>query len=334
MEDSNADIIYRFLQDDLSKEELVEFKNWRQASPENENQFRETKFLWEKAHLTTTFFEVSVDKEAALANVQSKLKDQKVTPIRRNYLKWAVAVFLLVVGGFALQTFNTQTEIINYATTENEHKEITLPDESKVWMNENSSLTYDANFDGKFRAIRMNGDVIFEVTPDKSRPFIVQSDELKVTVLGTKFNVFAPKKSSENKNLSLARVHVFHGKVKVTQKSDDKFPLILTKGMTAGLSPKNNKLIPIVDHSPNVHFWLTDVLIFKDKTLQQVILQIEEAYKINIDLTDEKLLNCSFTGKFENQNIDEVMEILAEVLKLDFTKQDSTNFKITGGLCN
>ncbi len=327
MEDSKTHLILRSFEKDLSKKELAELMAWRKVNSENEQQYQETKFLWEKAQMTKANAEVSVNKKAALEKVKAQINNSKVVPLSRRLMKWAAAILFLVGSGIAFQMFNGQAELVNISTAANEQREVVLPDLSKVWMNENSSLSYVPQFDGENRSVQMEGDVVFEVTPNPSKPFVVQSSDHEVTVLGTKFNVLAPKKKTDTN--SEFKVHVFHGKVKV--KSDDS-ALILTKGMTAGY--EQNKLSLIEDYFPNSHFKHTEILVFKNQSLQTVLDEIETAYEVNIDLAEESLMSCNFTGKFKSQNIDEVMDIIAEVLKLEFIKIDATNFKITGGSCN
>lgn len=326
-------IILRFLENELSENELKELKTWRLSDPENEKHFKETKFLWEKAHLTTTSIQLSVDKEAALAKVHSKITPPKVVPLRRNLVKWVAAMLIVTAGGTAYHSFFKQADIIQITTASNEQKEITLPDNSTVWMNENSELSYETNFIGKFRTVQMNGDVVFDVTPDKAKPFIVQSDQLKITVLGTKFNVYSPKTTKAMHIKDQARVHVLHGKVKVSSHEVDVKPVTLTKGMTAAYKGNEKELALEEKFSANSLFWQSQALAFKNQELREVIPAIADAYKINIEIADEKTSSCSFTGNFKKQSIEEVLEILKEVLKLDILKLNTTNYKIEGGLC-
>ncbi len=330
MAESRYEIIVRFLQNELSEQEVFKLDNWRKASPENEQQFLEVKFLWEKAHLTSTVNEISVDKKAALKTVHTKINEPKVVPMRRNLVQWAAAaaVLLLIGGGVGYNLFFSQAEVLHFATALNEQKEITLPDNSKVWINENSKLSYAANFDGETREIQLEGDATFEVTSDKFKPFIVHTNDIAVSVLGTKFNVYSPKKSTESE------VHVLHGKVKVASKENDERQIILTKGLTARFDRNKNQLALIEDFVPNRLFEDTRTLIFKNQKLELVFAEIETAYKVNIDLVNENMLQCPFTGKFENQNIAEVLEIMQTLFDFKISKQDSLNYKITQGSCN
>ncbi len=66
---------------------------------------------------------------------------------------------------------------------------LTLPDGSKVVLNSGSSLTYPLQFEDTLRLVKLEGEGYFEVSPDKSKPFKVQSGAQTLTVLGTHFNI-------------------------------------------------------------------------------------------------------------------------------------------------
>ncbi|WRQ32071.1 FecR family protein [Bacteroidales bacterium MB20-C3-3] len=68
---------------------------------------------------------------------------------------------------------------------------IILPDESVVWLNSKSSLSYSTNFKGSSRIVNLDGEGFFDIAKDSSRPFSVITDGAKVSVTGTQFNVKA-----------------------------------------------------------------------------------------------------------------------------------------------
>lgn len=69
--------------------------------------------------------------------------------------------------------------------------QVTLPDNTKIWLNAASSLTYPARFARNERRVILSGEAYFDVAPDKNRPFRVESRDQEVEVLGTEFNVSA-----------------------------------------------------------------------------------------------------------------------------------------------
>src|SRR6185437_8879402 len=69
--------------------------------------------------------------------------------------------------------------------------QLTLPDGSRVWLNNISSLRYPTSFRGKDRRVALTGEAYFEIAGDAGKPFIVQVKEASIEVLGTSFNVMA-----------------------------------------------------------------------------------------------------------------------------------------------
>lgn len=69
--------------------------------------------------------------------------------------------------------------------------DMTLADGSHVWLNAGSSVRYPIAFTGDERKVEITGEAYLEVTPNSSMPFTVSTGDVKVQVLGTKFNVNA-----------------------------------------------------------------------------------------------------------------------------------------------
>ena len=66
---------------------------------------------------------------------------------------------------------------------------IVLPDGTRVWLNAATQLKYPVAFHAKERRVYLKGEAYFEVAPDKNRPFYVETEEVKIRVLGTVFDV-------------------------------------------------------------------------------------------------------------------------------------------------
>ena len=74
---------------------------------------------------------------------------------------------------------------------------ITLVDGTNVWLNARTSLSYPVKFGKNNRQVVLDGEAYFDVTKDKSKPFIVQTDNYNVEVLGTQFDVNAYSETGE-----------------------------------------------------------------------------------------------------------------------------------------
>ena len=68
---------------------------------------------------------------------------------------------------------------------------IILSDQTEVWLNAGSRLIYPTVFRGGKRKVQLQGEAYFKVSKDKSNPFIVETSNSKIKVLGTSFNVKA-----------------------------------------------------------------------------------------------------------------------------------------------
>jgi transmembrane sensor len=134
----------------------------------------------------------------------------------------------------------------------------TLDDGSQVTLSANSEMqvTYDLHQ----RHVQLNrGEAIFEVIKDTDRPFVVETDTAKVTVLGTRFAV--------NRLSKLVRISVDHGRVQVESKQPH-ITLTLTNGQVAEVMKA---------HSPNlVNRNAADAFSFTEGKLVFVGADIDE----------------------------------------------------------
>lgn len=330
MQKDNYQIIIHFLDGKLSVKEKKALAKWRAAHPDNENQFQEIKFLWQKTKLANKIkTPLKIDVNAALANVHQQLpKTAKVIPLRKRLLQFsAVASVLLVMSLFVWMTFFQSVEIIQVATLANETKQITLPDQSTVWLNENSTLSYPKEFDASQREVTMNGDLVFEVTHNSLQPFMVTTNDLTVKVLGTKFNV-----QSSGTNSIPSIVHVLDGKVQVQKKKGPTNKVLLTKGMTALLD--QDQLTLTESFFSNQLFWFTNTLSFESVTLEKVIQDINQAYQIDIALTNATVRSCLFTGTFKAKTSAAIIESLQLIYGFDVKEINSTTPQLNNGTCN
>lgn len=84
----------------------------------------------------------------------------------------------------------SSNKINTLTTAKGETYTLTLPDKSTVWLNAASSLTYSASLNEHgMRKVKLQGEAYFEIFKDKAHPFIVETDEQEIEVLGTHFNV-------------------------------------------------------------------------------------------------------------------------------------------------
>ena len=137
----------------------------------------------------------------------------------RNTLK----LLLIVLIPFVIFSCSQET-----VSTSDSYDGVELPDNSIVYLNHNSSISYDKDF--KSRKVELTGEAYFKVTPGAT-PFIITTYLGEVSVLGTEFNVKLDDEELE--------VEVESGTVELTTSQGNNK---LTKGQKASYNKHKNKV--------------------------------------------------------------------------------------------
>jgi len=149
---------------------------------------------------------------------------------------------------------------------------LTLPDQSKVWLNAASSLTFNSGLvsDG-FRSVKLTGEAYFEVAKDSLHPFIVESGNQRIEVLGTHFNVNAYDDEK------VFRTTLLEGSVKVTENDQSKF---LKPGQQAANANGNVKLSK-VDTELAVA-WKSNNFTFDRLDIREIMRSLARWYNVEV----------------------------------------------------
>lgn len=175
----------------------------------------------------------------------------------------ASVVAALCIGWAGLHQYqvwqNTPTLQLAAHTTTAQLTTQTLDDGSRVTLNANSRI--EIKYYRNQRHIDLlQGEAVFEVQPDRDRPFVVETQRLKVTVLGTRFAV--------NKLKQLERVSVDHGKVQVLNKQDQQ-GLILQNNQVAEINQHGLQARPQVSAQDYFRF-ISGTLVFNQASLSEI----------------------------------------------------------------
>lgn len=183
---------------------------------------------------------------------------------------------------------------------------LVLSDGTEVHLNAGTVLKYPVKFlEGKNREVYLTGEAYFKVSKDKKHPFVVQSNDLNIRVLGTSFNVSS---YSENKNIFTVLVEGavrLYGKDETYSKEKSK---LLTPGREAKWN-KENRNIRIKKVNTSLYTsWIDGTLVIEKLKFHQIIKRLERHYNIKIINNNKELANQVFTATFRVENITEVLE--------------------------
>ena len=189
--------------------------------------------------------------------------------------------------------------------------QLTLPDQSKVWLNSASSIRFPTEFTASERVVELRGEAYFEISKNKQVPFIVRSiNSMEVKVLGTHFNVMAyENEKSINTTLIEGSVQI----ISSTQK------VVLKPGQAAILDKdKGNFAISPADLEQAIA-WKNGYFMFNNENIESIMRKVARWY--NADITyNGNLNNKDFVGTISrSKNISELLKMLELTGAVHFT---------------
>jgi ferric-dicitrate binding protein FerR (iron transport regulator) len=198
--------------------------------------------------------------------------------------------------------------------------DIILPDGTHIWLNSGSRLHYPTTFEDHSREVILSGEAFFDVVSDASRPFYVTMKDMKVKVLGTRFNLTSYPDDPTTQAILLAG-KITAGKNRLFTRSIDLVPgerIVYEKSTESFVKDK-------VD--VNVYSsWVDGYLIFRSQPVHDVIKKLERYYNQRI-VVEKGLENVTYSGKLD------LVESLESVLgNISFTS--SFTLKYEDGIFN
>lgn len=318
MSNLSEDIINKYLTGQCSEEELVEVNAWMKESEENARQL----FRMEEIYHLGKFNQYADRQQMARAEKQlykkldeEKRKQNKILRMHR-WMKYAamIAVILVIGGGsgyWLYQNGNNQHMMIAVAN-EGIVKEIILPDGTKVWLNNSATLKYPREFSEKARNVYLDGEAYFEVTKNWHKPFTVQSDAMRVRVLGTTFNFKC------DKNYRIAEVTLIEGEIEVKGNKEEG-QIILAPGQRAELNKNNGRLtVKQVDAKMDA-VWHDNLIPFQKADIFTISKALERFYDIKIILSPDMRADKTYSGVLKKKStIESVLKSLQNSISIDY----------------
>lgn len=275
------DILYKYFNRETSDEEEEQIADWLDISSGNQ-----ATFLKERNHYNMALL---LAKEEELVSRKRTIWLSK--PLK-EIAKVAAVVLVMLGIGFYYQwsTINKLERAMNVVSVPaGQRVNIVLPDGTHICMNAKSKLEYPSSFVGGNRKVKLSGEAYFNVTHDRKKPFIVETNGYDIEVLGTTFNV---ESYSGSNTFSTSLIE---GKVKVTDKKDISKHIILEPNQQAKLV--NNKLEVSKIEDFEVLRWREGLICFKNKPLKELTEQFEKYYEVRIIIENENLLKHELSGK-------------------------------------
>ncbi len=255
----------------------------------------------------------------------------------RVSLWWKVAasitllalVIWLVRDALRVPSPEGQLALREQRTANGERTLISLEDGTRIWLNVASRIQYPEHFAGSAtREVYLEGEAFFEVSGNKSKPFIVRTQAVQIRVLGTSFNVKSYDKEDE------IQTTLVEGKLTVESIDDQPKVVTLAPNQVATYHKESKKIVLNNQADAAAHAgWKDGRLIFDNRPLAEIVLALERWYDVKITVEDEQSLKCHYSAKVENLTLKEVLELFRVSDDIEYTIE-GREVIIKGSICD
>lgn len=292
----------RLVRGEVTEEEKKDIIDWIRKDPVRQKEYNRIKAQYVASEMLHNI------PNKNLENIYQEFKKKRSGHKNIFYVMSGLAAVLIFSFFYLNKEYVYQmsdigdSELVNVSTAAGDNKIITLSDGSIVTLNAESRLIFSKSFKGNTRTVKLKGEAFFDVKRDTGKPFIVETDNLKIKVLGTSFNVKSyPNDLKIETTLTSGKVEVIH---------DDKMHPVTLKPSQKAIYHKAEKKVRVEKVEPEiVSAWKYGKLIFNQTTLKNVIKDIERKYGVNITVESDSLLQYEFTGTFDNLTLNEALQL-------------------------
>jgi ferric-dicitrate binding protein FerR (iron transport regulator) len=241
------------------------------------------------------------------ASISSKRKSLFTYVAWRKTLRWAAVIILPIISALSVYFLMSPNHInsatlITVTAEKGEKATITLADGSRVWLNSESSLSYNETFSRKERNVHLTGEAYFEVAKDAQHPFTVKTKEMDIQALGTSFNVNAYE------NEQIYSSVLLEGKVKVTAYGQ---ACILEENERAIYNKKDQTLTTDWVYASDFVEWKNGNLYFQNSTFEEIANTLSRVFNVDIRFASDELRFIHFSGTLGSNSIRNTLDILS-----------------------
>ena len=290
-------------------QDLDQIRLWRARSARHEKAFRDAETLW----LDMGQAMLASGKPSPLPSEHRTSPNSRfgMPTARLRTLAFTTAILIFALLGFRLFHLGDYWQA-DYYTHVGEQKTIRLEDGSTVWLNTDTALQLDPN--PKRRSLRLlHGQALFQVAPDPNRPFDVAAGDAVIRALGTEFEVLAVDEQTT--------ITVAEHAVAVTIPTGNSAPsrVILQEGEKLSIE-EGQSAAPTRINLRQQLAWRRGKLIFKQRSLAEVVAEIERYRHGKILIAGSRLRTLEVTGVFPLDDTLSLMEVIQQSLQIHATR--------------
>ena len=287
--------IVNYLSGEASHSEIQSLKEWINASEDNRKYFE----AMEAVYYAVPETEHSFDANNGWLSVQGSFgKEEKKVVRLTNWKMWSAAAVVLTLGLWLWFSYRATPEM-RWATT-NQMLQQQLPNGVDLFLRENAQLSYME--DEQKVAVELKGEAYFDVKSKGDKDFFVTTDAVVIKDIGTAFRV----RNVESEDSIYFNVD--DGVIVCYANQNDS--LRLSKGQ-CGYYCRSEKSFGLRTPQRNETAYATKVLEYDNATLERVMLDVQNVYKVAVVFQDPNMAQCTISVHFDQQSIEEIMDVVA-----------------------
>ncbi|MEE9465183.1 MAG: FecR domain-containing protein [Candidatus Neomarinimicrobiota bacterium] len=334
MKNSDLDdqLIASYLSDECTEEELGKIEEWLQKAPENRDYLRRYQEIWSthkrpgKNWNTERLWSKIEERIQTTPNVLPVWLPVVIFKGQYRMLKIAASVLLVALLSYlsymaaAGQLFENEV-YVELTVPRGTQNKLTMMDGTMVTLDAGSTLSYPDEFSGGKREVTLKGEGYFEVASDTTNPFVVNTGDAVIQVLGTKFVV-------RNWPLDTSiQVAVREGKVGLRSSEDRLQDAVVISGGQVAAMLENGAIQPPESVEIDRYMgWLNRDIRFDDATLEEIIFHLERWYDVDFELADTTIGSERLTLHTEKKSVESIIEMIAVLTDLSYKRSGKTIF--------
>lgn len=315
------ELIVRYLSGEIDKPSFERLKQWADESNEYRQYLRmslETGFsagaAGDPAHFSSA---------RGYAVFRQRVADYKQemnacrTHLPWKTIGWVAAVVLAVLlplAGFwqGQRMINSRFASVKMETAMGSRTQLYLPDGTLVWLNAGSCLTYPQDFGINNRRVSLQGEAYFDVKRNETLPFEINTREIDLKVLGTRFTF------SNYPDDDFITVDLVKGKVSLNDHLLHR-EMYLEPNERMTYNKRTGEMNKTQIMAENAGAWMKEELFFDEQPLSEIARKLSRAYNVKIEVADY-LKQKSFYGSFNiaRNTVDDVLRAISATNRMKY----------------
>lgn len=326
MNELSEDILRRYLMGECSEEDYIRINAWIKESDENARHLFRMEEVFHLGKVNSFLDKKKIEhaEQRLFKKIEKEENKKRHTLQRHLWLKYAAMLaFALFVGGtfgYLYYQSSLHQEIVTVTASEGSIKKITLPDGSKVWLNHQAMMKYPRQFSPEERNVFVEGEAYFEVAKNRQKPFIVNSEAMRVRVLGTIFN-FKSSKTGQK-----AEATLIEGEIEVKGNHDEGM-IILAPGQKAELNKATRRLKVKQVEAKLDAVWHDNLIPFEKANIFAITKVLERFYDVKIILSPDMRSDKTYSGVLKKKDtIQSVLNSLRNSIPINYKIEGNNIF--------